>query len=113
MPRRCVPRSAVGAAIRLGGVVVELFRGVAQGTSAVSTVTQGSRGEANDVRATPAWGRVRVQIDTVGPKEIAKAIVVKETAMSKGGIGYVAANGGSIKNYGEKKLWLTLTTEKD
>ena len=40
----------------------------------------------------------------VGPKEIAKAFEMKETEMSKRGIGYVAANGSSIKNYGEKKI---------
>ena len=43
-------------------------------------------------------------IDTVGPKEIARAFEMKETEMSKRGIGYVAANGSSIKNYGEKKI---------
>ena len=63
----------------------------------------------NEVRATPGCERVRVQIDsgaidTVGPKEIAKAFEVKETEMSKRGIRYVAANGSSIENYGEKKI---------
>ncbi len=63
----------------------------------------------NEVRATPGWERVRVQIDsgaidTVGPKEKAKALDVKETEMSKRGSGYVAASGSSIKNYGEKKI---------
>ena len=40
----------------------------------------------------------------MGPKEIASAFETKETEMSKRGIGYVAANGSSIKNYGEKKI---------
>jgi hypothetical protein len=53
--------------------------------------------------------RVRVQIDsgaidTVGPKEFARACEMKETEMSKRGIGHVAANGSSIKNYGEKNI---------
>ncbi len=43
-------------------------------------------------------------IDTVGPKEIARAFEMKETAMSRRGIGSVAAIGGGIKNYGEKKI---------
>ncbi len=43
-------------------------------------------------------------IDAVGPKEIAKALEMKETEMSKRGIGCVAANGSSIKNHGDKKI---------
>ncbi len=66
-----------------------------------------TKGEVNEVRATPGWERLRVQIDsgsigTAGPKEIARASEMKETEMSKRGTGYVAANGSSIKNYGEK-----------
>ncbi len=40
----------------------------------------------------------------MGPKEIAKAFEMKETEMSKKGKGYVAANGSSSNNYGEKKI---------
>ncbi len=63
----------------------------------------------NEVRETPAWERVRIQIysgavDTVGPKEIAKAFEMKETATGRRGIGHVAANVSAIKNYGEKKI---------
>ena len=43
-------------------------------------------------------------IDIVGPKDVAKAFEMKETAMSKKGIGYIAANGSGIKNFGEKKI---------
>ena len=73
----------------------------------VGRVIKKGKGEVNEVRVLPGWERVRVQIDsgaidTVGPKEIAKAFEMKETEMSKRGIGYVAANGSSIKNYGEK-----------
>ncbi len=45
-----------------------------------------------------------LRIDTVGPKEIAKAFKMRENAMSKRGLGYVAANGSKIKNYGEKRI---------
>ncbi len=55
----------------------------------------------------PGWERVRVQIDSgaidaVGPKEIAKALEMKGAEMPKRGAGYVAANGSSIENYGER-----------
>ena len=70
-------------------------------------VVKGLGGEVNEV--TPGWERVRVQIDsgaidTVGPKEIAGAFKMRETEMSKKGIGYVAANGSGIKNHGEKLI---------
>ncbi len=70
---------------------------------------QSAKGEANEVRATPGWERLRVQIDTgaidtVGPKEISKAFEVKETEMSRRGIGYVPADVCSVKNYGEKEI---------
>ncbi len=52
---------------------------------------------------------MRVQRDpgatvTAGPKDIAKALEMKETEMSERDIGYVAANGSSSENYGEKKI---------
>ena len=45
--------------------------------SSVERVIQKAKGEVNEVRATPGWERVRVQIDsgaidTVGPKEMAR-----------------------------------------
>ncbi len=51
------------------------------------------------------WEKIRVQIDagavdTVGPTEVARALKMKETVMSKKGIGYLAANRSSIENYG-------------
>ncbi len=75
----------------------------------VERVIQKAKGKVNEVKVTPGWERVRVRIDsgaidTVGPKEIARAFEMKETEMSRRGIGYVAANGSSIKNYGEKKI---------
>ena len=55
------------------------------------------------------WERIRVQVDsgavdTVAPKEVAKAFSLRETAMSKNNIGFVAANGSKIDNYGERKV---------
>ncbi len=78
----------------------------------VERVAQKAKGEVNEPRATPGWERVRVQIDsgainTVGPKEIARAFEMKETEMSRRGIGCVAATGSSIKNYVEKIVGYT------
>jgi hypothetical protein len=66
-------------------------------------------GEVCSVCKVKGWEKIRVQIDsgavdTVGPKEVAKAFKMKETVMSKKGIGFVAANGSSIRNYGEKRV---------
>ncbi len=65
-------------------------------------------GGEREARATPGWGGVRVQIDSgaidaVCPKEIAKAFEMKETEMSKRGIGYVPPTVISIENDGEEK----------
>ncbi len=40
----------------------------------------------------------------MGPRGVAKAFAMKETMISKKGIGFVAANGSAIKNYGEKRV---------
>ena len=61
------------------------------------------------MRETPGWEITRVQIapgaiDTVGPKETAKAFEMKETITSKRSIGFAAAKGSGIKNHGEKKV---------
>ncbi len=68
-----------------------------------------NRGEVDEIRETARWDRIMVQvdsgaIDTVGQKEIPKAFEMKETMMSKRGIGFAAANGSGIKNYGEKRI---------
>ena len=62
-----------------------------------------------EVSKYPGWERIRVQvdsgaIDTVAPKEVAAAFNIFETAASKKGMGFVAANGTKIKNYGEKRV---------
>ncbi len=68
-----------------------------------------TKGEVDQVRAMPGCERAGVQIDSgaidaVGPEEIAKVFEIKETEMSKRGIGYAAASGGSVKDYEEKKI---------
>ncbi len=60
-------------------------------------------GEINEVRVTPGWERIRVQFDsgardTVGPKGVAKAFEMKETIMSRRGVGFDAANRKGVKN---------------
>ncbi len=77
--------------------------------NSVERVASPNRGEVSEARETPRWERIRgqvnsVAIDTVGPKEIARAFGMKETAMSKRGVGLAAASGSRIKNYGEKKI---------
>ncbi len=55
----------------------------------------------------PSWVAVPIDsgaVDTVGPKELAKASEMKETLISKRGIGDIAANGCNIENYGEKDI---------
>ncbi len=51
-------------------------------------VIQKTREEFNEVRAKPGWETVRIQIDsgaidTVGSKEIAGALKMRETEVSK------------------------------
>ena len=64
--------------------------------------------EVCSVSEVKGWERIRVQvdsgaIDTVGPKEVAKAFEMKETVMSKKGVGFIAANGSGIKNFLERR----------
>ena len=66
-------------------------------------------GEIGAVNKYPGWERIRVQvdsgaIDTVAPKNVAAAFDIKETEASRRGMGFVAANGTKIKNYGEKQV---------
>ena len=43
-------------------------------------------------------------VDTVAPKNVAQKFVLRETPASCRGIGFVAAHGSKIKNYGERKV---------
>jgi hypothetical protein len=69
------------------GVEKERFWSGAREISSVERVViKNAKGEVNEVRATPVWERVTVQIDsgaidTVGSKEITKAFEMKETEM--------------------------------
>ncbi len=85
---------------KCSGVV---WRSAATDIEGAERVIKKTEGEWSEVRASPGLGRVRVQIDsgaidTVGPKEIAKAFEVKETEMPKRRIGQVAASGSSIES---------------
>jgi hypothetical protein len=55
------------------------------------------------------WERLKVQvdsgaIDTVAPLDIASAFSVMKTRMSEAGVGFVAANGSKIENFGERQV---------
>ena len=42
--------------------------------------------------------------DTVGPKWVGEGIAIRPTKASKAGMNYKAANGSTIRNYGERRL---------
>ena len=55
------------------------------------------------------WEKVTITVDSgavdiVGPRNIAKAFKVNETAASRRGMTYRAANGSPIPNEGKKKI---------
>ncbi len=90
-------------------VDARIYHGIRYMINSVERDARINRGEVNEVRETPGWERIRVQadsgaIDAATPKEIAKAFEMKETIMSRRGIGFPAANGSGIKKYGEKKI---------
>jgi len=74
----------------------------------IGSIDRGEKGaEVNQI--THGWERIRVQvdsgaIDTVAPKDVARAFSLQETAMSRNGIGFVAANGSKISNFGERRV---------
>ncbi len=49
----------------------------------------------------------------MGPKEIATAFEIKETVVSRRGIGPVAASGSGIKTTGRKRSFVTRRMEKE
>ncbi len=70
----------------------------------------GPKGEVTEIRATSGGARIRLDIGSgkivaLGPQALATAFEMKEAVMSRKGVGYVAANGCNIKNYGEKEIW--------
>ena len=65
--------------------------------------------EINGVSATAGWEQVSVQvdsgaIDTVAPKSVGAELPVIKTKAATMGLGYVAANGTRIENYGERVI---------
>ena len=65
--------------------------------------------EINGVSATAGWEQVSVQvdsgaIDTVAPNNVGSELPVRKTKAANMGLGYVAANGTRIENYGERAL---------
>ena len=78
------------------------------GVGTIGSIDRGG-GELEVNQIEHGWERIRVQvdsgaIDTVAPKGVAKAFSIKETTMSRRGIGFVAANGTKICNYGERAV---------
>ena len=75
-------------------------------------------GEAGAASEQEGWEKTRVQIDSgaiviVGPRSVAKALQMKEAAMPKKGIEYVAANGASKETMERKGQLGTQTRAKD
>jgi hypothetical protein len=65
--------------------------------------------EVNSVGKYKEWERIAVQVDSgavdsVAPPGIAAAFSTMKTRMSEAGIGFVAANGSRIANFGEKQV---------
>jgi hypothetical protein len=89
------------------GTVASCTQGCCRQLCSIDRPPKGSNREINEVRA--GWERIRVQvdsgaIDTVAPKDVAKKFALRETPASRRGVGFVAANGSKIKNYGERKV---------
>ncbi len=92
------------------GSEVPMKRTVTQFTPReVLLVYKSELGEACTVCDVKSCQSVRVKFDSgafdvVGPEDISKALKLKETATSKKGVGYVAANGSNVTNFGEKRV---------
>jgi hypothetical protein len=74
-----------------------------------SVEREGRKVEINEVGKYHGWERITVQVDSgavdsVAPRGIAEAFSTMKTKMSEAGIGFVAANGSKIENYGEKQV---------
>jgi hypothetical protein len=77
----------------------------------------GKHVEINHVGNFKGWEKVAVQVDSgavdsVAPPGIAEAFNTMKTKMSEAGVGFVAANGSRIANFGEKQV-LGWTDEGD
>jgi hypothetical protein len=65
--------------------------------------------EINHIGKYKGWERIAVQVDSgavdsVAPPGIAQAFNTMKTKLSEAGIGFVAANGSRIANFGEKQV---------
>ena len=65
--------------------------------------------QINAVEVKNGWENVRLQLDsgacdTVAPKTVGRHLPVRETQAAKRRMGYIAANGTKIANYGERVL---------
>ncbi len=56
------------------------------------------RGDCSDRMGKASNKRDSGPTNAVGPKEAAKAFVMKENAMSEKGLGHIVANGSKIEN---------------
>ena len=70
---------------------------------------EGKQAEINHVGDFKGWEKVAVQVDSgavdsVAPPGIAEAFSVMKTKMSEARVGFVAANGSRIANFGEKQV---------
>jgi hypothetical protein len=77
------------------------------GIMSIEREAKNNKLEINEV--CKGWERIKVQvdsgtIDTVAPPNIAEAFSVMKTRMSEAGVGFVAANGSKIENFGEKQV---------
>ena len=80
------------------------------GKQRINSVSDKRHGEMNVMAVKEGqWERIQVTVDSgamrnVFPKNVAQAFVIEESAMSKAGINFVAANDTVIKNYGSRKI---------
>jgi hypothetical protein len=70
---------------------------------------EGKPVEINQVGSFKGWEKVAVQVDSgavdsVAPPGIAEAFNTMKTKLSEAGVGFVAANGSRIANFGEKQV---------
>ncbi len=95
----------------------ERVRRSAKEISSVERAAQKATGDVSEVRATPVWERVRVQIDsgaidTVGPEEIARPCEMIETQKSKEASDMLQQTGAVSRITGRRRSWAAPTTEK-
>jgi hypothetical protein len=99
----------VGREVEANNEWVQVVKGRRKfGRHGLFSVDRGDR-EKEINQVSRGWERIKVQvdsgaIDSVAPKDIASAFSLMKTRMSEAGVGFVAANGSKIDNYGEKQV---------